>query len=165
MQTVAVAASALALAAAANAASSPSLLPGDRRAAPALAGVDPVTGKRVSLEQWKGRPLLVNLWGSWCHPCRKEAHELTRFLARHPRSVLGIDVEDSRAGARAFTRTYGIRFPSIFDPKDRLVHRLRAIGTPTTFFLDRRHRIVAVLNGAGTLGVFERGFALARKSA
>lgn len=139
------------------------VVPGNRRVAPALAGVDPSTGKHVSLAQWKGKPLLVNLWGSWCPPCRAEARELTRFLGRHPGTVLGIDVEDSTAGARAFARTYGVRFPSIFDPKDRLAHLLRAVGTPTTYFLDRRHRIVAILYGAGTLDVFERGFALARK--
>ncbi len=165
MRGVAAAVAALAVAAAAWASPAGTLLPGDRRAAPTLAGVDPVTGRPVSLARWSGRPLLVNLWGSWCHPCRAEARELTRFLGRHPGSVLGIDVEDSKAGARAFARRYGIRFPSIFDPNDRLVRRLGGVGTPTTYFLDRRHRIVAILYGAGTLGVFERGFALARTSA
>ncbi len=138
-------------------------LPGNHRAAPALSGLDPVTGKTVTLASWKGKPLLVNLWGSWCHPCQSEARELARFAARHPGSVLGIDVEDSKQGARAFYRRYGIPYPSIFDPKDVLVHRLKAPGTPATYFLDRRHRVVAVLYGAGTLSVFERGFSLALK--
>jgi thiol-disulfide isomerase/thioredoxin len=140
-----------------------SLLPGTKRPAPALAGVDPVTGKQVSLAHWKGRAVLVNLWGSWCRPCREEARELKRFAARHPGSILGIDVEDSKPGARAFYRRHGVRYPSIFDPHDVLVHKLQAGGTPTTFFLDRRHRVVAVLLGAGTLRDFERGFALASK--
>ncbi|HZR93080.1 MAG TPA: TlpA disulfide reductase family protein [Gaiellaceae bacterium] len=140
------------------------LVPGSGRAVPPLAGIDPVTGKRVSLAQWRGRPLLLNLWGSWCSPCRREARELARFLARHPRSLLGIDVEDSKAGARSFARRYGTRFPSIFDPRDRLVHRLQATGTPTTLFLDRRHRVVAVLYGPGTLALFERGYRLATRS-
>jgi thiol-disulfide isomerase/thioredoxin len=136
-------------------------VPGTKRPAPALAGIDPVTGQKVSLAQWKGRPVLVNLWGSWCRPCRAEAKELRAFLQRHPGSVLGIDVEDSKPGAKGFQRRYRIRFPSIFDPKDVLVNRLRAFGTPSTYFLDRRHRIVAALYGAGTLTAFERGWKLA----
>ena len=136
-------------------------VPGGNRPAPVLAGTDPVTGKHVSLAQWDGKPVLVNLWGSWCHPCRDEAGQLRRFLARHPGSVLGIDVEDSKPGAKSFQQRYGVRFPSIFDPHDVVVHRLKATGTPTTYFLDRRHHIVAALYGAGTLAIFERGWKLA----
>ena len=136
-------------------------VPGMKRPAPALAGIDPVTGKKVNLAQWNGKPVVVNLWGSWCHPCRDEAKELRAFLARHPGSLLGIDVEDSKPGAKAFQRRYKIRFPSIFDPKDVMVNRLKAFGTPSTYFLDRKHRIVAAVYGAGTLKLFERGWKLA----
>jgi len=136
-------------------------VPGHVRPAPALAGTDPVTGKKVSLAQWQGKPLLVNLWGSWCHPCRDEAKELRAFLGRHPGAVLGIDVEDSKPGAKAFQQRYRVRFPSIFDPNDVHMNRLKVPGTPTTFFLDKRHRIVAALYGAGTLALFERGWKLA----
>jgi thiol-disulfide isomerase/thioredoxin len=138
-------------------------VPGGNRPAPVLAGIDPVTGKQVSLAHWAGKPVLVNLWGSWCHPCRDEAGELRRFLARHSDSVLGIDVEDSKPGARSFQKRYAVHFPSIFDPRDVLVNRLKATGTPTTYFLDRRHRIVAALYGAGTLSLFERGWKLATR--
>jgi thiol-disulfide isomerase/thioredoxin len=132
-----------------------------KRAAPALWGVDPVTGKRVSLNQWAGKPLLVNVWGSWCHPCQQEAPNLRAFLARHPGSLLGIDVEDSKVGAKGFQQRYKLRFPSIFDPKDVMARRLDPPGTPTTFFLDRRHRIVAIVYEPGTLAQFERGWKLA----
>jgi thiol-disulfide isomerase/thioredoxin len=138
-------------------------VPGANRPAPALSGTDAITGRHDALARWAGRPLLVNLWGSWCYPCRQEAAQLRSFLAIHPGAVLGIDVEDSRAGARAFQARYRVHFPSIFDPKDVLAHRLRAPGTPTTYVLDRRHRIVAVLYGAGTLALFERGWALATR--
>ena len=137
-------------------------VPGKNKPAPALSGTDAISGKRVSLARWKGKPLIVNLWGSWCPPCRDEARHLRAFLARHPGSVLGIDVEDSKAGARGFQQRYRVHFPSIFDPVDVLVDRLKAPGTPTTYFLDRRHRIVAALYGAGTLALFERGWKLAR---
>jgi thiol-disulfide isomerase/thioredoxin len=103
-----------------------------RKSAPALAGTDPVTGKHVRLAQWQGKPLLVHLWGSWCHPCREEAPVLRAFLAHHPRSVLGIDVEDSKAGARSY-------------------------------FLDRHHRIVAVVYEPATAAQLARGWKLATR--
>ena len=136
-------------------------VPGKNTPAPALSGTDAISGKPVSLARWKGKGLIVNLWGSWCNPCRDEARHLRAFLGRHPGSVLGIDVEDSKAGARGFQQRYRVHFPSIFDPSDVLVDRLKAPGTPTTYFLDRRHRIVAALYGAGTLALFERGWKLA----
>ncbi len=134
-----------------------------KRPAPALSGTDPVTGKHVSLAQWAGRPLLVNLWGSWCHPCREEAPTLRSFLARHPGSLLGIDLEDSKAGARSFEQRYHVHFPSIFDPNDVMVGRLKPPGMPTTYFLDRRHRIVAVVYEPATTAQLERGWKLATR--
>jgi thiol-disulfide isomerase/thioredoxin len=134
-----------------------------RKSAPALAGTDPVTGKHVRLAQWQGKPLLVHLWGSWCHPCREEAPVLRAFLAHHPRSVLGIDVEDSKAGARSFQRRYRLRFPTIFDPHDVMALRLHAPGTPTTYFLDRHHRIVAVVYEPATAAQLARGWKLATR--
>lgn len=136
-------------------------VPNAKRPAPVLAGTDPVTGRRVSLAQWAGKRVLVNVWGSWCHGCREEAGQLRRFLARHPHSVLGIDIEDSKPGARRFQESYRIHFPSIFDPADVLAHRLRVFGAPSTYFLDRRHRIVAAVYGAATLKLLEHGWKLA----
>ncbi len=129
--------------------------------APKLAGIDPVTGKHVSLTSWRGKAVLVHLWGSWCYPCRREAPRLAAFLARHPGSLLGIDIEDSKAGARAFLRRHHLRFPNIFDPADVVVSRLFPLGTPTTYFLDRRHRIVAVVYEPATVAQLERGWKLA----
>src|SRR5919108_3363374 len=71
-----------------------------------IEGRDPVTGKYVSLAQWKGRPVVINVWASWCYGCTKEAGDLRQFGRRHPGSLLGIDYDDSRAGARAFYRRY-----------------------------------------------------------
>ncbi len=160
MRRALIAAVALALAVPAAAAAG-IFVPGKNKPAPALAGIDAIGGKRISLAHWNGKPVLVNLWGSWCVPCRNEAKELRAFLAKHPGTVLGIDVEDSKAGAKSFQRHYRVHFPSIYDPADVLVGRLNAPGTPSTYFLDRKHRIVAALYGQGTLKLFERGWKLA----
>ena len=128
------------------------------RQAPQLSGTDVVTGKPLSLADYEGRVVVVNVWGAWCGGCITEAPALRRFAARHPSVVLlGIDSEDSRAAAREFYRRYGLRHPSIFDPRDVLARRLRVHGLPTTYFLNRRHEIVATVAGTGTLAKFERG--------
>ena len=124
--------------------------------APPLAGTDVITGKRLSLADYRGRVVVVNVWGAWCGGCITEAPDLARFVTRHPGvAVLGVDSEDSKAAARAFYRRFGLHHPSIFDPQGALAHRLGLQGLPTTLFLDRSHRVVATVVGAGTLAGFE----------
>jgi len=124
--------------------------------APPLAGTDLVSGKRVSLADYSGRVVVVNVWGAWCGGCITEAPDLARFVRRHPGiAVLGIDSEDSRTAAQAFYRRFGFHHPSIFDPKGVLARRLGLKGLPATLFLDSRHRVVATVVGAGRLSRFE----------
>jgi thiol-disulfide isomerase/thioredoxin len=128
------------------------------RPAPAVSGVDPVTGKAVRLADYRGRVVVVNAWASWCGGCIAEAKDLRAFARAHPRvAILGVNAEDSRTGARAFAARYGFRWPSIFDPKGVVARRLGVRGLPTTLFLDRRHRVVAEVAGAGTRRQFEDG--------
>ncbi len=131
--------------------------------APALSGVDALTGKRVSLADYRGRAVVVNVWASWCGGCKEEARDLAFFAREHPSvALLGLDTEDSKAGARAFYRRYGFSHPSIFDPKGTLAERLGIAGIPTTLFLDSRHRIVANVTGSATLAQLEAGLRQAR---
>jgi thiol-disulfide isomerase/thioredoxin len=145
---------------------------GPARAVPAadakaleLAGTDPVTGRRVDLAAYRGKPIVLNVWGSWCEGCRLEARDLARFAAQHPNvQVVGLDLQDTTGGARAFYARYGWYHPSIFDPNGKLAFRLGLQGTPTTFFLDARHRPVAKIVGAASLREFNRGLRVALRS-
>jgi len=116
---------------------------------PPIAGYDVQTGRFVALNRYPGRPVLVNVWGSWCYACNREAPLLARFAKAHRRqlAVLGIDVNDSRAGVRAWYARYGRAYPSIWDPKALLAGRWSR-GTPTTLVFDRRHRLVRTIEGA-----------------
>jgi thiol-disulfide isomerase/thioredoxin len=129
------------------------------RPAPRISGTDPVTGKHVSLAQFRGHPVVINVWASWCVGCNAEAADLKRFAEAHPEArMLGIDVEDSKAGARAFYRRHDQDWPSVFDPRALLASRLGSRGVPTTFFLDRKHRIVEAVAGAGTFAEFQAAY-------
>jgi thiol-disulfide isomerase/thioredoxin len=126
--------------------------------APSLHGRDPITDRKVSLAQFAGEPVVLNVWASWCTGCNQEAADVARIAAGYPGAhVLGVDTQDSTRGARAFYRKWHWRHPSIADPNGSLAARLAVTGLPTTFFLDRRHQVVARVLGAGNLAEFEQG--------
>ncbi len=132
---------------------------------PSIRGHDPITGKQVSLAQFAGRPVVLNVWASWCTGCNQEAADLARFATAHPGAqLLGVDTQDTIGGARAFYRKWHWRHPSIADPSGSLSARLAVTGLPTTYFLDRRHRVVGKIIGAGSRAQFEQGLRLALRS-
>lgn len=107
-------------------------------------------GKRIGLEDFQGQVVVVNLWGSWCGPCRAEADDLQAVQDKAgPQGVrvLGIDVRDSRSAAMDFHRDRGLTYPSIFDPSGRSLLALKNYprsAVPSTIILDRQHRVAAV---------------------
>lgn len=128
---------------------------GSRRVAPPLAGTT-LTGSTLSLAEWAGRPVVINLWGSWCPPCRAEAPEVSaaaRTLQGRGVRVVGLDIRESggNAAALAYCKTFGVPFPSLADPDGSLQLAFSAAtavsAPPATVVLDREHRIAAVVNG------------------
>jgi len=123
-----------------------------------LSGTDPISGRRVSLAAYAGKPIVLNMWASWCTGCYAEAHALARFERTHPQAqVVGVDIQDTRVAAKAFYRRFGWRHPSIFDPDGLIATRFQLQGLPATLFLDRHHRIVARILGETDLAGFDQG--------
>ncbi|MFI6144442.1 TlpA disulfide reductase family protein [Streptomyces sp. NPDC051109] len=132
--------------------------PGARPDAPELAGED-LDGKPVSLAELRGRVVVLNVWGSWCGPCRAEADDLER-LSRQTRAdgvrFLGINTRDrDPAAARSFVHAHELSFPSLPDPTGELLLRfppalLNPQAVPSTLVIDRRGRIAAGIAGAVT---------------
>jgi thiol-disulfide isomerase/thioredoxin len=121
-----------------------------------LSGTDPITGARVDLGQFAGKPVVVNVWASWCVGCNEEAADLAKLAREHPEAqVVGLDYQDTREGARAFYQRWGWRHPSIFDPSGKLASRLALQGLPSTYVLDSEHRVVSRIVGATDLAGFE----------
>jgi thiol-disulfide isomerase/thioredoxin len=119
---------------------------------PAIAGTDVLTGRHVALSQFARKPVFVSVWGSWCYGCKTEAPTLARFVKANSRRVafLGINTEDSKPGARKFCARYGLRYPSIWDPRGLLAGEWSR-GAPTTLVFDRRHVFVKRIEGTATL--------------
>lgn len=118
-----------------NAAEAP-LLPTDRFALP---DVTPESFDTL-LGQLRGTPVLVNVWGSWCAPCRNEAPALAEAAETYGRRVqfLGIDSQDDREGAREFMREFGWRYPSLYDPSPTgtIRDQMGLTGVPVTVIFD-----------------------------
>lgn len=125
------------------------LPPAERAAPPPLAGRT-LGGRRLDLADLRGHVVVLNVWGSWCAPCRAEAPALQRVYADlHGRGVdfVGIDTTDTDEAGRAFQRSFGITYPSIVDKDGQLLlafrGQLNPRAIPTTLVLDRSGRVAA----------------------
>lgn len=116
----------------------------------------PGSFSRVSAEQFeaiivglRGKPVVVNVWASWCGPCRVEAPLLQKASGHFGERVafLGVDARDSEGDARDFLRRYGVAYPNVVDADDEIVGRLGLRGFPTTYIFDRSGRVRASVVG------------------
>jgi thiol-disulfide isomerase/thioredoxin len=122
---------------------------GERTPAPSLSGTT-ITGAPFDLAEELGHGLVaVNVWASWCGPCREEMPVLAHAADGSLR-VVGIDERDNSRSARAFASSRGARYPSLADPHGRLLALLRMLpqaGIPSTLFLDLHGRVAARVIG------------------
>jgi cytochrome c biogenesis protein CcmG/thiol:disulfide interchange protein DsbE len=124
----------------ANNATEAPLLPTDAGALPEM---DPAQFDTL-LHQLRGTPVLVNVWGSWCGPCRDEAPNLADAHRRYGDRVqfLGVDILDVREGAREFMREFGWTYPSVYDPPGAIRDHLGLVGQPWTLLYDSSGELI-----------------------
>ncbi len=103
-------------------------------------------------------PVVVNIWASWCGPCRVESPHLVRAAKRFGTRVqfLGVDIQDERAAARTFIREEGYPYPSVFDATGEIRDSLGYVGQPVTIFYESSGAKVGEWSGAITLSELER---------
>jgi thiol-disulfide isomerase/thioredoxin len=130
-------------------------LPVSEREQPGEVAGETIDGEPLSLDDYAGQVVVVNVWGSWCAPCRAEAPMLAkaaRELADQDVAFLGIDSRDpSKTAARAFVRRFDIPYPSIYDQQGRTLLAFRGTLTPnaipSTVIIDREGRVAASVLG------------------
>lgn len=113
--------------------------------APAFALPRTTGGGKLSLASFHGKVVVLNFWASDCVPCKQEQRQLNEAAARWaPKGVvfLGIDEVDLNGPARAYLRHYHVSYPSVSDGDGSIAGRFGVTGTPETFFIDRRGKVV-----------------------
>lgn len=112
-----------------------------------------------SIADYRGKWVLVNVWASWCDPCREEAPALQRFYERHRGAgfeLLGVDTQDATDAALAFAEEYGLTYPQLHDGSgDYAKEQLRTTGVPENFLVDPDGEIAYVQRGPVTAEMLE----------
>lgn len=132
------------------------IAPGQRVAAPGLAGTT-LDGKQLALADFRGKVVVVNIWGSWCGPCRLEAPALEETYQQYQAKgveFLGINVRDINSSALAFVSDDHITYPSLQDPDETLLLQFKSVVPPTNIpssvVVDRSGKIATRIIGGVT---------------
>lgn len=127
----------------------------DDRKEPGEVAGETLEGEPISLEDFEGKTVVVNVWGSWCAPCRAEAPDLvaaSEELAADDVEFLGINSRDlDRAAAQAFQRRFEVPYPSIYDQQGKTLLAFRGTlspnAIPSTVVIDDQGRVAASVIG------------------
>jgi len=120
----------------------------------------------VDLRELRGHPIALNVWASWCIPCRQEAPILHAAALHHRGQVafVGVDIKDFTSDGLAFARKYKINYVSLRDGSgDKTWNAYGLTGVPETYFIDGQGRIVSHIPGAVSVATLEQGIATITK--
>jgi thiol-disulfide isomerase/thioredoxin len=129
---------------------------GHRPAAPDFTATS-LTGAPINFASYRGKIVVLNVWGSWCGPCRSEGQTLKYLDEQYgPQGIafLGDDIQDTPTDALDFLRGEGITYPSVNDASGAVEERLAIAapinGTPTTLVIDKTGHIAGMIDGPVT---------------
>ena len=129
---------------------------GHRPAAPDFTATS-LTGAPINFASYRGKIVVLNVWGSWCAPCQAEGQTLKYLDEEYgPKGIafLGDDIQDTPVAAQAFLRSKGITYPSVNDAtgavEERLAIAVPISATPTTLVIDKTGHVAGVIEGAVT---------------
>lgn len=113
--------------------------------------LDGLFGKAKKLSAYRGKPLIINVWASWCGPCRDEMGSLDRLARRYNGkqfNIIGISTDDYRDRAAAFAKKANISFANYLDHNLLLENMLGANTIPLTLLVDAEGRVLGKVYGA-----------------
>ena len=121
-------------------------------------------GSTLSLQAYRGRPLVVNFFASWCPPCQEEAPQLAAFeydqsLKHDGAKIVGVVFNDADAAVRRFVETQGVDYPVLTDPTGQIANEWGVASPPTTFILNAKGVVAAALLGPLTADELDRDVA------
>jgi len=119
-------------------------------AAPKL-NLEDLSGKPVSLDDYLGSVVLVNLWATWCPPCREEMPALQTFYEKHKSDgfvLASINQEETREVVEPFVKEFGLTFPVWLDLNYQAQKEFKTNSLPSSFVIDRNGRVRLMWYGA-----------------
>jgi cytochrome c biogenesis protein CcmG/thiol:disulfide interchange protein DsbE len=135
------------------------------RPAPSFSLPDVATHEAVSLASFRGRPVVINFWATWCVPCVQE-HATLVSTARSLGSevqFIGVVYEDSQGQVRDFLDQRGHAYPAVLDEDGRTAIAYGVYGVPETFFVNRSGAIAAKYTGALTASILTQNLRMAEQ--
>lgn len=123
--------------------------------APTFTGPDVESGNTLSLDQYKGKVVLLNFWASWCYECKVEHNDILRLHQQFKDNpdfvMLGVNYQDELPNAKEYLKTYGSSFQHVRDIKGTMAIDYGVYGVPETFVIDQqgiiRHKWVGPIVG------------------
>lgn len=114
-------------------------------------------GQELGVSGKEGKPILLNIWASWCIPCRTEAQLLESYWQKNRDKVLflGVNVQDKRSEALKFINEFGLSFPSVYDERGRIALDYGYYGVPETFVISKDGTVLARHAGSLTADALE----------
>ena len=117
-----------------------------------------LAGKKISLKDYRGSPLLINFWATWCVPCRKEfpiIKEIENKFGKDGLVVLAVNVDDTRtiSGVKSFVSAHSLNFTIPLDPNRKLFNNFRGSSLPLTLLIDASGNVIRTYSGF--LGLWE----------
>ena len=114
------------------------------------ASLNGFSGNTKKFSAYRGKPLIINVWASWCGPCREEIGSLERLSQRFGGkqiNVIGISTDDDRSAAATFIKESKLTFTNYLDSNVQLENMLGANTIPLTILIDERGRIIEKVRG------------------
>ena len=123
--------------------------------------LDTLDGKKVTLSELRGKIVIINLWATWCPPCRAEMPALENVYKQYKDSgvvILGLNVtnQDSEKDIPPFVKEFGLTFPILLDRDGSVSALYQLRGLPTTYFVNREGIIRTVVVGGPMKETFIR---------
>lgn len=120
-----------------------------------------LAGKPTALSDYRGKPLLLNFWATWCPPCRAEMPDLERFYQLHGDQIglLGVNWGEPQATVLVFLKKLKISYPNLLDEGGTAFVKYQLTGIPTSFFIDAQGLIRGISVGPMSTERIEAGFA------
>lgn len=112
--------------------------------------LEQLDGPDLRLSDFRGQPVVLNFWATWCSPCRKEMPQFVRAYDKYRDDglvIIGLNLQEGKTIARNFAEDYGMEFPIVIDRDGEMKDRYRALGLPTTYFIDRDGVVRSVFRG------------------